>query len=147
MPANVSTISWYARCDAHHLLFLCLAAPVIPVTQWTDRGVMHSADQAIKDLEPVTRPFPYSGMTNLRRLYEDINLPEGLAIVGDSLAAFNPVELLPQLILSSDAGTSAFLLARMPLPGQHLDSPPMNGQHGKGCCKCAIRLLSYQACT
>ncbi len=30
-------------------------------------------------------------MTNLRRLYEDIKMPAGLAVVGDSLAGFNPV--------------------------------------------------------
>lgn len=70
-----------------------------------DPGVVDSADQAIKDAEPLTRAFSYSGMTNLRRLYEDIKLPDRLAIVGDSLAAFNPVELLPLPVLLRDVIT------------------------------------------
>ena len=49
------------------------------------------AVQAIKDTEPLTQPMIYSHMTNLRRLYEDIPMPGGLAVVGDSLAGFNPV--------------------------------------------------------
>lgn len=49
------------------------------------------AVQAIKDAEPLTQPISYSQMTNLRRLYEDIPMPGGLAVVGDSLAGFNPV--------------------------------------------------------
>ncbi|KAK9909265.1 hypothetical protein WJX75_009736 [Coccomyxa subellipsoidea] len=47
--------------------------------------------EAIKDTEPLTQPISYSQMTNLRRLYEDIPMPGGLAVVGDSLAGFNPV--------------------------------------------------------
>ncbi|CAL8461958.1 g1489 [Coccomyxa elongata] len=47
--------------------------------------------EIIKDAEPVTSPVAYAGMTNLRRLYEDIKMPAGLAVVGDSLAGFNPV--------------------------------------------------------
>lgn len=47
--------------------------------------------QIVKDAEPVTSPVAYAGMTNLRRLYEDIPMPAGLAVVGDSLAGFNPV--------------------------------------------------------
>ncbi|KAK9908766.1 hypothetical protein WJX75_002546 [Coccomyxa subellipsoidea] len=47
--------------------------------------------EAIKDAETLREPVSYSGMTNLRRLYEDIPMPGGLAVVGDSLAGFNPV--------------------------------------------------------
>ncbi len=39
--------------------------------------MMHCADQAIKEAEPVTRSLAYSGMTILRRLYEHIKLPAG----------------------------------------------------------------------
>ncbi len=57
--------------------------------------------QAVKDAEPLTKPVAYSGMTNLRRLYEDIPMPGRLAVVGDSLAGFNPVNvpyfLVPRL--------------------------------------------------
>ena len=56
-------------------------------------GLHALAVQAIKDAEPLTDPVAYSGMTNLRRLYEDIPMPGGLAVVGDSLAGFNPVLL------------------------------------------------------
>lgn len=69
--------------------------------------MMHCADQAIKEAEPVTRSFAYSDMTNLRRLYEDIKLPNRLAVVGDSLAAFNPVGHLPLPVKSSDFSTRA----------------------------------------
>ncbi|BDA41321.1 Putative epoxidase LasC [Coccomyxa sp. Obi] len=47
--------------------------------------------QVVRDAEPVTSPVAYAGMTNLRRLYEDIAMPAGLAVIGDSLAGFNPV--------------------------------------------------------
>jgi hypothetical protein len=55
------------------------------------KGLHALAVQAIKDAETLTEPVSYSGMTNLRRLYEDIPMPGGLAVVGDSLAGFNPV--------------------------------------------------------
>ncbi|EIE25061.1 hypothetical protein COCSUDRAFT_61305 [Coccomyxa subellipsoidea C-169] len=37
--------------------------------------------EAVKDAEPLTKPVAYSGMTNLRRLYEDIPMPGRLAVV------------------------------------------------------------------
>ena len=56
--------------------------------------VSHVQFQAVKDAEPLTRPVAYSGMTNLRRLYEDIPMPGRLAVVGDSLAGFNPASVI-----------------------------------------------------
>lgn len=47
--------------------------------------------QEIRSAEPLTAPARYAGMTNLRRLYERTTMPGRLAVVGDSLAGFNPV--------------------------------------------------------
>lgn len=55
------------------------------------KGLHALAVEAIKDAELLSQPVSYSGMNDLRRLYEDIPMPRGLAVVGDSLAGFNPV--------------------------------------------------------
>lgn len=68
---------------------LCTCCPCLSVPNVC--GECFGAVQAIKDAEPLTQPISYSQMTNLRRLYEDIPMPGGLAVVGDSLAGFNPV--------------------------------------------------------
>ena len=62
------------------------------------KGLHALAVEGIKDAELLSQPVSYSGMTNLRRLYEHIPMPGGLAVVGDSLAGFNPVLTTAYLI-------------------------------------------------
>ncbi len=93
--------------------------------------------QAVKDAEPLTKPVAYSGMTNLRRLYEDIPMPGRLAVVGDSLAGFNPASVIP---LPWNVLIVYFLTrSAKGAPGDKLDgasafcSLSMHGMLDKGC--------------
>lgn len=47
--------------------------------------------QKLKDAIPLTQPMRYVGIENVRRYYENVQLPDRLFVLGDSVAAFNPV--------------------------------------------------------
>ena len=51
--------------------------------------------QKLKDATPLTQPMRYAGTGNVRRYYENIQLPDRLFVLGDSAAAFNPVRTHP----------------------------------------------------
>ncbi|CAL8461959.1 g1490 [Coccomyxa elongata] len=126
-PASPVTRGGLLQSIENGLLVCCLWGYSGEHPPQDDQGYLEFASsleqkdlyEAIKEAEPVTRSFAYSGMTNLRRLYEDIELPNRLAVVGDSLAAFNPVygqgisvaaieaETLRRLLYESEGATSA----------------------------------------
>ncbi|MFF1487785.1 FAD-dependent oxidoreductase [Streptomyces sp. NPDC058319] len=56
------------------------------------RGQRHTmiAD-LLAQAEPISEVRPYKGTVNRRRHYERLPLPEGFAVVGDAVAALNPV--------------------------------------------------------
>jgi 2-polyprenyl-6-methoxyphenol hydroxylase-like FAD-dependent oxidoreductase len=51
----------------------------------------HELHDAVKDAEPVSPIAVHKLPSNLRRHYERIALPEGVAVVGDAASSFNPV--------------------------------------------------------
>lgn len=56
------------------------------------RGQRHSViADLLAQAEPISEVRPYKGTVNRRRYYERLPLPEGFALVGDAVAALNPV--------------------------------------------------------
>ncbi|BDA41320.1 Putative epoxidase LasC [Coccomyxa sp. Obi] len=136
-PASPVTRGGLLQSIENSLLLCCLWGYSGEHPPHDDQGYLEFAAsleqkdlyEAIKDAEPVTRAFAYSGMTNLRRLYEDIKLPGRLAVVGDSLAAYNPVYGQGISVAAIEAETLRKLLEVSPSPALSESLPPAQLLH------------------
>lgn len=110
LPVHLSSIAPISRvgCD---LLLRPLAGPGMrrllagPVTTQCPPLIPAAAAQAgphaakpctlvvqvVRSARPLSKPLGYRGASNLRRLYEQADMPDRLVVLGDSLCSFNPV--------------------------------------------------------
>ena len=97
--------------------------------------------QVARASRPLSKPLVYRGASNLRRLYEQADMPDRLVVIGDSLCSFNPVRPPEHLLFMLRELRSFFLFKHV---GQGLSKGLPVQAYGQGMTVGALEAQALQ---